>query len=355
MTGTGQRAHTFATPRGDAAGAPPSEHVRLSARLESGLICGYSFAAGTATEPVRAGDLLRALEQSERVVWLHFNASDAGARRWLEQSRTYPPRALRAVLDRETRCRMEAEGEGILVVLNDLTFEDQADPEEVATLWAYATTQRLVTARAHPLKSSDRLRSAARAGEIECSGFALLARLLELQLDSLATLVNAAAEELNHIEDWVLGGRISEQQARLGRVRRLVAHVRRHFEPQRAAMARGLLRLPASVTQEDAERLRSAGDELSALIDSAAGLHDRAKLLQEELASRIAEETNRNLYVLTIFSAIVMPMNLIAGVFGMNVAGLPGTENPASFLWAMLLIVFSGAGTMLALRVKRLL
>lgn len=339
----------------DTPGAAAVEHRRRAATLHSGLICGYSFRPGTVTEPVRAADVAAALDDGDRLVWLHFNASDAGARRWLEQSALCTPRVLRAVLDRDARCRMEPEGEGIFLVLNDLTFEDEADLEEVATLWAYATGRRLVTARAHPLKSLDRLRSAAREGEVEDSGFALLARLLELQLHALDRLTDAAAEELNHIEDKVLGGRISEQQSRLGRVRRLVAHLRRHFAPQRLAMMRGLQRIPAGVPSQDVERLRNAGEELAALMDNAGALHDRAKMLQEELASRIAEETNRNLYVLTIFSAIVMPMNLIAGIFGMNVAGLPGTEDPSSFLWAMLLVAVSGIGTMLALRVKRLL
>jgi zinc transporter len=323
--------------------------------LDSGLICAYGFAEGVTTQEVRAGDVAAMLARDDRVLWLHFNANDAGARRWLAQSDLYPARAVHAITDRDTRCRMECDQDGILIVLNDLTFEDDTDPEEVSTLWAYATRKRLVTTRAHPLKSSDRLRSAARAGESERSGFALLARLLEFQLEALDALIDQAAREINHVEDQILSGRVSVQRQRLGKVRRQVAHLQRHFSPQRLAMSRALQRPPSSVAAEDLERLRLAGDALSSLIEGAAGLHERAKLLQEELASRIAEDTNRNLYVLTIFSAVVMPMNLIAGIFGMNVAGLPGTEHPASFLWTILLIAVSGIGTIVALRAKRLL
>lgn len=328
---------------------------RRWASLESGLICGYRFGEGVSTREVRAGELAGLLAQGERVLWLHFNANDAAARRWLAQSDLYPVRAAHAIAERDTRSRMECDPRGILMVVNDLTFEDDTDPEEVSTLWAYATVDRLVTTRAHPLKSSDRLRSAVRAGESERSGFALLARLLEFQIEALDALIDQAAKEINHVEDQILSGRISEQRQRLGRVRRQVAHLQRHFAPQRIAMSRALQRAPAGMPAEDLERLRVVGEELAALIDGAVGLHERAKLLQEELASRIAEDTNRNLYVLTIFSAVVMPMNLIAGIFGMNVAGLPGTEHPASFLWTLVLIAISGIGTIIALRVKRLL
>ena len=51
---------------------------------------------------------------------------------------------------------------------------------------------------------------------------------------------------------------------------------------------------------------------------------ERAKLLQEELAARLAENTGRNLYVLSILTAVLLPMTLVTGIFGMNVADLPG-------------------------------
>jgi zinc transporter len=338
-----------------AAAATDPGQSRRAAHVESGLICAYAFPGTGPARQLRAAEVAVALARRDEVLWLHFNSSDAAARRWLGHLGVYPPHALRAVAERDARCRMETDHEGVLVVLNDLTFEDDTDPDEVATLWAYATADRLVTSRAHPLKSVDRLRSSVREGATEHSGFALLGRLLELQLEALDRLIDGAAGELDHVEDRILSGRISEQRARLGRVRRLVAHLQRHFSPQRLAMNRGLQRLAPALPTADAERLRAAGDTLATLTDAAAALHERAKLLQEELASRIAEETNRNLYVLTIFSAVVMPMNLIAGIFGMNVAGLPGTEQPGAFLWTIALIALSGGITMIALRASRLL
>lgn len=85
------------------------------------------------------------------------------------------------------------------------------------------------------------------------------------------------------------------------------------------------------------------------------GFVERAKLLQEELASRLAESTGRNLYVLSILTAVLLPMTLITGIFGMNVAGLPGVHEPAAFWHVMLLVVASGVVTLLGLIWRRLL
>jgi CorA-like Mg2+ transporter protein len=62
-------------------------------------------------------------------------------------------------------------------------------------------------------------------------------------------------------------------------------------------------------------------------------IQERARLLQEEIASRAFEATNVNLYIFSLFTAIFLPLNLITGIFEMNVAGLPWLENPGGFLW----------------------
>jgi zinc transporter len=56
--------------------------------------------------------------------------------------------------------------------------------------------------------------------------------------------------------------------------------------------------------------------------DSAA-LVERVKLLQEELAAQVNEQTNRTLFLLTVVTVLALPFNLIAGLFGMNVTGHP--------------------------------
>lgn len=49
--------------------------------------------------------------------------------------------------------------------------------------------------------------------------------------------------------------------------------------------------------------------------------------------------TNRNLEVLSIVTTALLPITLVTGVFGMNVGGLPGVNDPHGFRWVMALIV----------------
>jgi zinc transporter len=71
-----------------------------------------------------------------------------------------------------------------------------------------------------------------------------------------------------------------------------------------------------------------------------AALQERIKLLQEEIAGRVAETNNRTLFVLTVVTVLALPINMIAGLMGMNVGGVPLAENPEGF-WIVVAIVIS--------------
>ena len=72
-------------------------------------------------------------------------------------------------------------------------------------------------------------------------------------------------------------------------------------------------------------------------------LRDRAQLLQEEVTMKTAEQTNRNLQILAIVTTIFLPATLVTGIFGMNVMGLPFTQNLHGFFWSMVILIGASA------------
>ena len=48
------------------------------------------------------------------------------------------------------------------------------------------------------------------------------------------------------------------------------------------------------------------------------------------------------MYLLAMVSAIFLPLSFLTGLFGMNVAGLPGLENPNAFNWLMFMMLAIG-------------
>ena len=78
--------------------------------------------------------------------------------------------------------------------------------------------------------------------------------------------------------------------------------------------------------------LRQAAEEFSAAVADALALAERVRLLQEELLAQLNEQTSRTLFVLTVVTVLALPINLIAGLFGMNVGGIPFSAHGHGFL-----------------------
>ena len=130
-------------------------------------------------------------------------------------------------------------------------------------------------------------------------------------------------------------------------IRRQLATVRRFLAPQRDALD-ALYRQGKSFLDEDKLYLvREQSDRITRYVEDLDLVRERALVVQEELFNRLSQEQNARTYVLSIVAAIFLPVTFISGVFGMNVAGLPGVEDIDSF-WIV-------SGVMLAISVAILI
>ena len=69
-----------------------------------------------------------------------------------------------------------------------------------------------------------------------------------------------------------------------------------------------------------------------------ATLQERIKLRQEEITAQVAEENGRSLFVLTVVTVLALPINIMAGLFGMNVGGVALAQHAHGF-WTLVAIV----------------
>ena len=323
------------------------------ARADAGLICGFVISPSAGVAEIELEDFEEAQLGEDGVVWLHFNLTNARARQAIARLAVIPSEAQEILCEQDDRRRVEVLDDGLLAIISDLTFEPNSDPAEVSPLWWHISKRLIVTGRIHPLKTIDELRSTVRGGLKVASAIELLVWFLARRTATLRDLTEGMAEQVSEIEDEILGGAIRQQREQLGRIRRFCAQIRRHFGPDRVAFRRLLQAKSTLLDEEQTESMRTEIDELSFLVDEVNELYERAKLLQEELASRVAENTGRSLYVLAILSAVFLPMTLITGIFGMNVAGLPGLHSYGAFWWVMLLIGLAGAVTLGAIFWRR--
>ncbi|MFZ4288614.1 transporter [Variovorax sp. HJSM1_2] len=312
-----------------------------------GLICGYRFCAGGIGTPVTLEEAHAWLKDAQPstprgegdFVWLHFNLGDAAAEAWMRSHLPVVPEFFAALHEGSRSTRIEDADDTLVAVVNDVAYSFAFDPGEIETLWLNVSPHLAVSARLHPLRSIDVLRQAVKDGLRFASSVAFLNRLLHDQGDVLVRIVRQATTLVDTVEDQLLVGRLKHKRAELGQLRRVLVRLQRLLAPEPGALFRLLRRPPPWVPVDDLEELRQATEEFSLVLRDAADLQERIRLLQEEIAAQVGEQTNQSVYTLTVVTVLALPINLAAGLLGMNVGGIPLAENSHGFWWIVALVI----------------
>ena len=304
---------------------------------DGGLVCAFRFTDGAA-EVLRWDNVSAALCRDQAPAWIHLNGSDQRTRHWIEKNPDIPRLARELLLGSDRRLRLEATGDGVMGIIGDVQHDFDGSLATIGMLRFYLDDHHFISLRHEPLASVDNLRHAVATGATRPTApVDLLIQLFNELSRALGVVLAELNEGIDEIEDKLLSHRVLAEAGELARIRRDLAQLRRHLVPQRQALA-GLFNLmPDWFSPAHATGMRNALERLAATGNDLEQLQERASLLQTELSGRLAEMTNHNLYVLSIVTAVFLPLTLISGIFGMNVGGLPWVGDGYGFLWVMVL------------------
>jgi zinc transporter len=311
---------------------------------QHGLICGYAFSGADVGRDIGLDEALQWLQSGRDggqagFLWLHFNLADASAERWIETHLAPPPEFFEALHAGSRSTRIEQAGDSLTAVVNDVAYEFSFDTSEIKTLWLAVDQRVAISARVHPLRSIDHLRLAVKRGQRFSSTVSLLNHLLNDQGDVLVRIVREATLRVDGVEDSLLQGRLTHKRSELGKLRRVLVRLQRLLAAEPGALFRLLRDPPRWIAEHDLDELRHATEEFSLVLRDLAALQERIKLLQEEMVAQVGEQTNRSVFTLTVVTVLALPINIIAGLLGMNVGGIPLAESAHGFLVVVLIVV----------------
>ena len=313
-----------------------------------GLICGYLFAGSAAGRHISTAEALAwlGLPEDQRVdqfIWLHFNLSNVLAEKWMRSHLRLADGFFGALDDESRSTRIDNAEDSLVAVINDVAYDFAFEPSAISTLWLSVQEQIMVSARVRPLRSIDRLRLAVKQGREFESAMSLLIHLMHDQGDELQQIVRKATIQVDDIEDSLLAGRSRRNRADLGQLRRVFVRLQRLLAPEPAALFRLLQHPPRWISADDLAGMRQATEEFSLVLRDVAALQERIRLLQEEVAARVSEHTSQSLFILTVVTVLALPLNIVAGLMGMNVGGIPMAEDAHGFAKVVLLLVLAAA------------
>lgn len=283
-------------------------------------------------------------------LWLHFNLADTRACTFLKSLRELPADAIDILVAPDHHQQLHAEDNCVYGVIADLRRALEGVSDHVGLLHFAMTERFLISGRRHPLNATQVTRDMLRRGHRPASMAALLELIVEHVIDAIEHLSDDIARQLDRIEERVVEAGTSDERRRLGMFRRTTVHLHRHLAGLRTLFQRLERNTPSSLSPNLRLEAGYLSQQLDALDHEIVALRERARVLQEEVTSQLAEETNRQLRVLTTVTILFLPPTVVAGFFGMNLKGLPFADGEAGFWGGVLASVAASAAVYALLR-----
>ena len=264
-------------------------------------------------------------------VWVHLDLRGAAAQAWLHR-RPWPPDVLETVAAPIQRGRLFIKPDLVYGHLHD--FRDQPDGAtlQAGSLCVVASRTLLVTGRHIPLLSVMELRRRVETRTVvPASPFGLITEFFRALNDIGEGLLQDASERLSVLESKVLKRDGAGHRKDILEMRRDSIRVARDMTYKRTAMLELARERPVLLSADEFDRFNRQIHRYGALVEDAQEYAEHCQFLLEELRAQVEEETNRNLYILTMFSVIFLPATLIASIWGMNVGGIPFSGSPNGF------------------------
>ncbi|WP_316396981.1 transporter [Bradyrhizobium sp. 33ap4] len=283
-------------------------------------------------------------------LWLHFNLTDVRTRAWLANMHI-PQLARDLFLSNDNFQQIHVADNCVYGVFSDLVRDIDAATRETGFLRFAMTERLLVSGRHQALCSADATRRVLEGGHRVGSVAALLEKIVDEIADTLDRMADKIGTDIDAIEERVLAEDTgSELRKNLSRMRRTCVRLHRQLAGLRVLFHR----LEQKNTDNLSPALRLQAGKLAQRLDGLdhdiVELHERSRLLEEELRFKLEEESNKHLHALSVVTMMLLPPTLVTGIFGMNTKGLPLTDVDSGFLVAAGLLIGSALLAYLLMR-----
>src|SRR4051794_9421014 len=274
------------------------------------------------------------------LTWVNIERPRAVDAAWLEERYDFHPLDYEDVFSRNQRPKVDEYDDYLFIVLHFPRFDKRAGRLNAAELDIFIGPGFVVTLPNEPLQPVEYLFERCRTNEEERdkhfsqgSGY-LLYRIIDTCVDASFPMLRKMGNKLERIEEDIFEGRSEEIVRDISNVKQEIINFRKIVRPQRATF-RDLERNKARYIPDDLDiYFDDINDASERVWDMLENFKEVVEGLEGTNESVLAHRGNQTFRILTAFSVILLPLTLIASIWGMNVR-VPGQDHIAGF-WLVL-------------------
>jgi magnesium transporter len=292
------------------------------------------------------------------LTWINLSVPDAAASEELAERFEWHPLDIEDVLSKRQRPKIDEYPDYLFVVLHFPVYDKAVQRLNAAELDLFLGPGYLVTLPNVELLPVTRLFQRCEDDEqlrddlfSKGSGY-LLYHVLDDLFDYCFPILDKIGHKLDTVEDEMFEGLAEEVVRDLSNVKQEIISYRKIIKPERTTLRALERRTERFLPEELDVYFDDIVDSAERIWDLLDNYKEVVEGLESTNESVISHRHNEVLRVLTVFTVLVLPLTLIASVFGMNVL-FPGEGTREAF-WVILgLMVAAVAGLAAFFRWKR--
>jgi magnesium transporter len=297
----------------------------------------YRSSTGNVTIDLPATEWRTALHDQTGMLWVDFNAEPlATVEPPLRDTFGFHVLAIDDALREVHVPKIDDWRDYIYAVVHGVMFDSNSLELTTRELDIFLGRNYLVTHHRQPVDAVERVwrHVCAEHRELEHGPDYLLYLLLDTLTADYMPAIDALDETLDALETAVFSRLTPQTLSTIFAVKRAALHLRRIISPQREVLNKLARDNYNVIDPKDRVFFRDVYDHLVRLVDLNETLRELTSGALDMYLSVTSNRINEVMKVLTIISALFMPISFVVGFFGMNFEGLPFTNR-----WLMVGVV----------------
>ena len=272
-------------------------------------------------------------------LWIHLDRTVPAVSKWLAEGMGFSDTTVEMLTTNENRPRAFQEDGALIAVLRGINFNPGAKPEDMIAMQLYADDHRLITLRRRRLQTPRDVLALLDAGHGPKTIGSLVTELIEQLVVRMSKAILDMNERLDHLERADLKEDFDEALDDIAVIRRNCLALKRHMSPQHEALTAIGREAPKWMSEANKRDVREIIARLHRYLEDLDVSKESALLIQDDLNSRAASQSNKTMYMLSIVAAIFLPLGFLTGLLGINVGGMPGVDNAHAFAITVVLLI----------------
>ncbi len=310
----------------------------------SEVLCFVGSPDGATVCACHYREALDALGDPQKTVWINFLAPNEDHLAEVVSKLGFHELAVEDVFSARSRAKVEEYPGHLFCVVPALNLNPGADALDIINLNAFLGRNYLISAQRAPIASVNRIREEMERGDpplLRGADFVFY-RLLDGVADEYLSATDRISEQLDGVEDRIFAKFDPQVSSAIFSLKHEAAWLRRRVAPQRGMINTLTNRSHELISPETQVYLRDVHDHIHRVSDNLDTFHDLLQSALDVYLALSASRTNQVMKFLSIVGAIVLPLNVLTGLYGTNFVHLPGSEHPHGF-WVFSAVLASAA------------